>query len=130
MDFCKIGYSSETNMEKRLVGLQTSSPIPLTLINTIDGDRGTEKKVQNHFKKFKVQGEWFQLSKIDPFISVEDIEDIDILPSDSTKKRYQRFKFRTLELRENMQKEADKKYQPLTGLMNDIFVKYLTGLKK
>ncbi len=47
----------------------------------------------------------------------------------SNDKRYQRFKFRTLELRENMQKEADKKYQPLTGLMNDIFVKYLTGLK-
>jgi len=44
-------------------------------------------------------------------------------------KRYQRFKFRTLELRDNLQKEADKKYQPLTGLMNDIFVKHLTELK-
>lgn len=45
-------------------------------------------------------------------------------------KRYQRFKFRTMELRDNLQKEADKIGQPLTGLMNDIFVKYLTELKK
>lgn len=45
-------------------------------------------------------------------------------------RRIKLFKFRTLELRENLQKEADKKYQPLTGLINDILIKYLNGLEK
>jgi len=69
-DVCKIGYSTKENVEARIRGLQTSCPYPLEVINTREGTTKQESKLHNHFKADKLNGEWFKLSKINPFISL------------------------------------------------------------
>lgn len=53
----KIGYS--TDVEKRLIGLQTSSPCALRLIKIIPGGKDLEQRLHYRFRAHHVDGEWF-----------------------------------------------------------------------
>jgi hypothetical protein len=56
----KIGVS--TTPEKRLAGLQTSSPNKLVFLAVAEGDEKKEKELHQQFKKYRKSGEWFELS--------------------------------------------------------------------
>ena len=65
----KIGYSRNRNIQKRLVSLQTSCPLELTILKVINGNRDKEKAFHAQFAKYKSSGEWFILSdEISKFI--------------------------------------------------------------
>lgn len=54
----KIGISG--NIKSRLRALQTSNPIPLTLLATTDGGGLMEAEYHRRFAKHRLSGEWFQ----------------------------------------------------------------------
>lgn len=56
----KIGYSS--NIKKRLIGLQTSSPYELVLFAYITGNKEFEAALHENLKDYRLKGEWFMTS--------------------------------------------------------------------
>lgn len=54
----KIGWSS--NLRKRLAALQISNHSKLKLLAAYEGCIGEEKDTQDHFKEFRIRGEWFR----------------------------------------------------------------------
>jgi len=54
----KIGFSN--NPQKRLQGLQVSSPHPLSILATIKGGQPLERKLHKEFAHLKLSGEWFK----------------------------------------------------------------------
>ena len=73
----KIGLTT-TTVEKRLYSLETMSPVPLTLIHSIESDqvRSVERLVHEKFDEKRKRGEWFELSHDDVnwFQSLKDYE--------------------------------------------------------
>ena len=64
----KIGVSQ--NPQKRLAGLQTSSPLPLRFVATVDAQNQrmaskVERRLHGLFDSKRTQGEWFSLSSED-----------------------------------------------------------------
>lgn len=55
----KIGFTNWA-IEDRLKALQTGSPVRLTVLAMIPGDKATEKKLHHKFRKLRVLGEWFK----------------------------------------------------------------------
>jgi hypothetical protein len=53
----KIGFS--TNLEKRLLNLNTGAPAKLVLIGAIDGPQILEGAIHAHLDIFRTTGEWF-----------------------------------------------------------------------
>lgn len=53
----KIGYSS--NAATRIASLHLSSPVPLTLLGTVDGDRAREAQYHSQWAHLRRHGEWF-----------------------------------------------------------------------
>ena len=60
-DFIKVGYAE--NVPVRLIALQTGCPYELKLIKSIKTDdvEGDERKVHQHWKRYEIRGEWFQV---------------------------------------------------------------------
>jgi hypothetical protein len=56
----KIGYSN--NVPRRLIALQTGSPVPLVVLNVLPGNRDTEKFLHWVFEGKRSHGEWFNLT--------------------------------------------------------------------
>lgn len=54
----KIGFTAGS-AKKRLVQLQTGQPGKLHLLGTINGDRGAEIGLHEHFAQYRINGEWF-----------------------------------------------------------------------
>lgn len=54
----KIGYSA--NPQKRICGLQTSSPETLIKLAILDGERELEQAIHSHFHYLREHGEWFK----------------------------------------------------------------------
>ena len=55
----KIGFS--TNVEKRMVALQISSPHELALIAKMSGNKALEKQIHERFSRLALRGEWFEM---------------------------------------------------------------------
>ena len=53
----KIGYTLD--VFKRLGALQTSSPMPLTLLGRIEADASMERQLHDQFSHARMHGEWF-----------------------------------------------------------------------
>lgn len=53
----KIGYSSK--LHARIRALKNSSPVPLTLLASVPGDRADEKRLHVKFWRHHLHGEWF-----------------------------------------------------------------------
>lgn len=60
-NFVKIGFTSNDAVQ-RLAQLQTGNPKPLALYGWIKGDRNLEKRLHEHFRVYREEGEWFRLS--------------------------------------------------------------------
>jgi excisionase family DNA binding protein len=60
-EMVKIGKA--VNVAKRLKGLQTASPVPLSVIHTIASDDGDALEIELHrrFAAHRANGEWFRL---------------------------------------------------------------------
>lgn len=59
-EFTKIGFTTR-KVEWRLAGLQTSSPMKVSLWATIPGSLGMEAGLHEHFEHLRHRGEWFAL---------------------------------------------------------------------
>jgi hypothetical protein len=57
----KIGIAS--NMNSRLCSMQGGSPVPLTLLATFPGNRGSERLLHRQFSSIRRHGEWFEFSQ-------------------------------------------------------------------
>lgn len=57
--FVKIGYSKNPN--KRLGGIQTGCPFPLTILRIESGTTDHEKMYHNKFHRLNTFGEWFKI---------------------------------------------------------------------
>lgn len=57
--FLKVGFT-ETDMERRMAGLQTGCPYELELIDVRSGTLQDEKYIHDDLKKFRTAGEWFK----------------------------------------------------------------------
>lgn len=68
----KIGRS--TNVAKRLIGLQTASPVELQLIHRLPGD--LEAHLHGHFRPCRAHGEWFYINDIFTHLMYLTIHDI------------------------------------------------------
>jgi hypothetical protein len=55
----KIGHSFHPG--HRLRGLQTLSPVPLTLLGSIPGGQKAETQLHRRFADYRSHGEWFRL---------------------------------------------------------------------
>ncbi|WP_293966091.1 GIY-YIG nuclease family protein [Sphingomonas sp.] len=53
----KIGYS--TKLHARIRALKNSSPVPLTLLASVPGDRADEARWHRKFWRHHLHGEWF-----------------------------------------------------------------------
>ena len=62
-DYYKIGYSG--SVEARLRELQVGNPLPVTLIDSWQGDKSDESGIHQHLKDKQIRGEWFYLSEDD-----------------------------------------------------------------
>jgi hypothetical protein len=58
----KIGYSSRGRLKSRIDQLRTASPVNLTLLACIEGDRAMERHLHERFAAARVCGEWFHPS--------------------------------------------------------------------
>jgi hypothetical protein len=58
--FVKIGFTID--VAKRMMGLRTGSPRPLSLYATIDGSMDDERELHVRFARYRLEGEWFELS--------------------------------------------------------------------
>ena len=56
----KIGFS--TNVENRLMTLQTANPNPLKLLYSLRGTEAQEATLHERFKHLRMSGEWFRCS--------------------------------------------------------------------
>jgi hypothetical protein len=54
----KIGITN--NIERRMGGLATQSPVPVKLLGHIEGGRAMESHLHARFAKIRHHGEWFQ----------------------------------------------------------------------
>lgn len=59
-EFVKIGVASDP--EQRIKALQTSTPHPLELLCTLEGDYPLERKLHTMFADYRASGEWFKLN--------------------------------------------------------------------
>lgn len=113
---CKIGYSE--NPIKRLAQLQTSSPSPLVLLNTLVGDRKLEKRLHEIFWEYKIKGEWFEYARIIENHFIEEIQKAKELKeklSITDQKEYQ------------FPKEIiDKAYSIINGYLNTSKAKFIS----
>jgi hypothetical protein len=60
-DRVKIGKSKDVH--ERMIQLKTSNPYKLELIGVIEGYGEKENELHEKFKKYRLHGEWFSLSK-------------------------------------------------------------------
>ncbi len=58
----KLGKAG--NVARRLAGLQTASPVPLTLLKVFDGYADEELELHERFAAHRHHGEWFELAPI------------------------------------------------------------------
>lgn len=59
--YYKIGITSDIN--KRLLSIQTGNPIKLDVVHTEIGNWHTERALHKTFKEYRREGEWFKLPK-------------------------------------------------------------------
>ena len=57
----KIGTS--TNISKRIIGLQNSSPFSLEVLATVKGGQPLEQEFHKEFEQYRLSGEWFSWSE-------------------------------------------------------------------
>jgi len=63
----KIGFTVDPG--RRIRALQTSSPVKLTLLGKVPGDRWREERFHLVFRDLREHGEWFRLEgKLKEFI--------------------------------------------------------------
>lgn len=62
-NYVKIGFTKGDPF-KRMSGLQTGNPIPLTMIGYFFGSLGIERKLHETLDQFRTQGEWFRFSEV------------------------------------------------------------------
>ena len=55
----KIGYT--TDVERRLIQLQTSSPSEMVLLYAFEAEPECEKRLHRKFRKHSIRNEWFCL---------------------------------------------------------------------
>jgi hypothetical protein len=55
----KIGFTTEGNLEDRLISLQTGNPYRLRILATMLGGQQAEKRLHKSFEHAHVLGEWF-----------------------------------------------------------------------
>lgn len=65
----KIGYTKD--ILARISQLQTSSPLPITVLGLQKGDVSDEKRVHNHFASIRMRGEWFGQSEDDQSVIIK-----------------------------------------------------------
>jgi hypothetical protein len=65
----KVGTT--TQLAKRLRALQLSSPVPLEVLWSAPGDRGTEAALHQRFAHLREHGEWFDFGNDDPVGAVQ-----------------------------------------------------------
>lgn len=58
--YIKIGHSSQAKLAKRLVALQTGSPVLLRVLATTPGGRERKQEFHLRFGPHRLHGEWFQ----------------------------------------------------------------------
>lgn len=56
----KIGWTEGTDAAQRMRDMQVGSPVPLSLLRTIPGDRTLEQELHRRFAFAHVHGEWFR----------------------------------------------------------------------
>lgn len=59
--YVKIGYS--LNPKKRLTGIQTGCPFPVTILATMPGSKRIETHLHDKFRKWRTVGEWFYITR-------------------------------------------------------------------
>lgn len=57
-EYIKIGYTTK-DIHTRLAQIQTGNPKKLQLVGWMQGNRGTERLMQERFKMYHAHGEWF-----------------------------------------------------------------------
>lgn len=78
----KIGITKD--IQTRFGELQRSSPIPLKILKTINGEKELEDQIHKHFKHLQQHGEWFQPAK--ELLDFITSPDLDILSSNIRRK--------------------------------------------
>ena len=77
-NYVKIG--SSCNPERRIEDIQTSNPRKLELVRMIDGGDRAETILHSIFKKDRVRGEWFRISKeLEQFMNEDDDQIINVI---------------------------------------------------
>jgi hypothetical protein len=64
----KIGRSND--VDRRFGDIQRSSPVPLSLLWTTEGDHRLESALHHHFASLRIHGEWFDFGDSDPVAAV------------------------------------------------------------
>lgn len=59
----KIGFTQSESLKNRLAQLQTASAKPLHVLARFAGDVEYEKQLHEQFKKYRLEGEWFEPSE-------------------------------------------------------------------
>lgn len=57
-DLCKIGWTN--NVARRVAVLQAGNHLRLTVIRQVEGGRGSEAWLHNHFRRYRVEREWYR----------------------------------------------------------------------
>lgn len=57
----KIGRTN--NIKRRLKDLQTGSPVPLTVLYELPGDKSLERELQKKFLHLRIINEWFHFAE-------------------------------------------------------------------
>lgn len=78
--YYKIGWSRSPN--QRLAGVQTSCPLPVTLVGVFEGSMATEAEWHLAFRDKRVNGEWFALTDEDVSRVLHEYDGIDRIPGD------------------------------------------------
>lgn len=61
LNLIKIGYSKDP--EKRLILLNSNSPVKIKLLKSVKGEKIYEWKIHQKFNNLRVKGEWFKNCK-------------------------------------------------------------------
>lgn len=58
----RVKIGTTINIDQRMVDIQCGSPFPLLLLFCIDGGVQIERKIHKYLKKYRILGEWFDMT--------------------------------------------------------------------
>jgi len=78
-----VGTSTDRGYARRLASLQAGNPLPLTLLQLLDGDERLERRLHGAWARHRIRGDWYAAAALDEL----ELDALPRLPHDDASER-------------------------------------------